>query len=95
MKTIELTKATGTLRKYAEDAGREILIVTRKGKPMAAIVPVESFDLESLSLSTNPTFLELIAESRRRLEKEGGIPIEEVRRRLRIPARKRSKTKFH
>jgi hypothetical protein len=34
------------------------------------------------SLSTNPKFIRLIAHSRARQEAEGGIPIEEVRRRL-------------
>lgn len=91
MKTIELTKATAPLRKYAEGAQRELVVVTRRGKPMAAVVPVADYDLESLSLSTNPRFLEIIAESRRRLEEEGGIPIEEVRRRLGIPRGKRRK----
>jgi prevent-host-death family protein len=85
MKTVDLAKATASLRKYAEQADREVVVVTRRGKPMAAVVPVEDYDLESLSLSTNPKFLEIIAESRRSLKREGGIPIEEVRRRLGIP----------
>ena len=91
MRTIELDKATAPLRTYAEGAQRELLVVTRRGKPMAAIVPVGGYDLESLSLSTNPRFLEIIAESRKRLEEEGGISIEEVRRRLKIPPPKRRK----
>lgn len=87
MKTIDLAKATAPLRKYAEGAAREVVVVTRGGKPMAAVVPVEDYDLESLSLSTNSRFLEIIAESRRSLEREGGIPIVEVRRRLGLEAR--------
>ena len=59
---------------------------------MAAVVSVEDYDLESLSLSTNPRFLEIIAESRRSLEREGGIPIEEMRRRLGVaPTKARRK----
>ena len=82
MKTIDISKATGKLRDYAENARSEVVIVTRRGKPVAAVVGVEEFDLESLSLSTNPQFAQIIASARQRLENEGGIPAAEVRRRL-------------
>ena len=54
MKTIDTTKATGHLRDYAERARDEVLVVTKRGKPVAAVVGVDEFDYESLSLSTNP-----------------------------------------
>jgi prevent-host-death family protein len=94
MKTVDLTRATAPLKKYAQDAAREVVVVTRAGRPIAAVVPVGDYDLESLSLSTNPRFLEIIAESRKNLEVEGAIPIEEVRRRLGLkPLRRRVKPK--
>jgi len=82
MRSIDIAKATGQLREYAEKVGKEAVIVTRAGKPIAAVIGVEDFDYESLSLSTNPQFIDLIARSRARLEREGGIPSAEVRRRL-------------
>jgi len=82
MRSIDIAKATGQLREYAEKVGKEAVIVTRAGKPIAAVIGVEDFDYESLSLSTNPQFIDLIARSRTRLEREGGIPSAEVRRRL-------------
>jgi prevent-host-death family protein len=82
VKTIDISKATGQLRDYAENARSEVVVVTRRGKPVAAVVGVDELDLESLSLSTNPQFVEIIASARRRLDKEGGIPAAEVRRRL-------------
>jgi hypothetical protein len=48
----------------------------------------DRFDYESLSLSINPRFVEIIARSRARLAKEGGVPAAEVRRRLGLPAAK-------
>lgn len=39
-------------------------------------------DLETLSLSTDPEFLELIQESRTRQAQEGGLSSTEMRRRL-------------
>jgi prevent-host-death family protein len=82
VRSIDIAKATGQLREYAENVCKDAVIVTRHGKPIAAVVGVEDFDYESLSLSTNPQFIELIARSRARLEREGGISTAEVRRRL-------------
>src|SRR5438309_1492463 len=88
MKTIDIAKATGPLREYAENVRGQMVVVTRRGKPVAALIGVDEFDYESLSLSTNPTFVDLIARSRARLEKKGGIPAAEMRRRLGVPAKK-------
>ena len=82
MKTIELSEATGPLSDYAQRAEGEALIVTEGGRPVAALVPVEQLDLESLSLSTNPEFLSLIEESRSRCPPGTGISTDEMRSRL-------------
>ena len=82
MKTVEMDEAKGTLAEYARGLKREPVILTRQGKPVAALVSVEDEDWESISLSTNPEFMAIIERSRARQAAEGGIPIEEVRRRL-------------
>jgi prevent-host-death family protein len=82
MKTIDVNEATGTLAQYTRGLRREPVILTRRGKPVAALVSVKGDDWESVSLATNPDFIRIIEESRARQEAEGGIPIEEVRRRL-------------
>ncbi len=87
MKKLELAKATAPLAKYARDVKREPVILTAGGKPVAALVPIENADLETVTLSTNPEFLALIERSRARQKAEGGIPSKEMRRRL---ARKRT-----
>ena len=68
----------------------ESVTLTVGGRPVAIIQPLvplvlieaEETDLESVSLSTNPQFLELIERSRQRHKVEGGISSEEMRRRL-------------
>lgn len=82
MKTVEMTEATAALAEYARQVGLEPIVVTVKGKPVAAIVAIENADLETVSLSTNPQFLALIERSRARQQAEGGISSEEMRRRL-------------
>ena len=82
MKTVEMDEAKGTLAEYARGLRREPVILTRQGKPVAALVSVEDEDWESISLSTNPEFMAIIERSRTRHAAKGGIPIKEVRRRL-------------
>lgn len=82
MKLVEISKATTSLGDYARRLRKRPVVVTRKGKPVAALVPIENADLETISLSTNPKFLAIIERSRQRMKTEGGIPMEEMRRRL-------------
>lgn len=82
MKTVELEAARRSLADYARDIGSEPIIVTDSGKPVAALVPIENADLETVTLSTHPGFLALIERSRARRKSEGGISPEEMRRRL-------------
>ena len=84
MKSIEVSEAVGPLSEYAKELNQEPLILTRDGKPIAALVPIENADLETVTLSTDPKFLAIIERSRSRQRGEGGISSEELRRRLGI-----------
>jgi antitoxin (DNA-binding transcriptional repressor) of toxin-antitoxin stability system len=80
MKIVEKADATATLAEYAAQIQSGPVIVTSQGQPIAALVPIENADLETVALSTNPQFIELIERSRRRVQAEGGISSEEMRR---------------
>jgi len=82
MKTLELSKATAPLMEYAQDVNEEPVVLTVKGKPVAALVSIKNADLETITLSTNPQFLALIERSRARQKAKGGISSDEMRRRL-------------
>lgn len=82
MKVIEMADATAALADYAEEMASGALIVTEQGQPVAALVPIANVDLETVGLSTNPKFIELIERSRARVRTEGGISAEEMRRRF-------------
>lgn len=84
MKKLEMDQATGSLAEYASEVNKEPLIVTVGGQPVAALVPIENADLETVALSTHPQFLALIERSRMRQKAEGGISSTEMRRRLRL-----------
>ncbi|UBF28126.1 type II toxin-antitoxin system Phd/YefM family antitoxin [Kovacikia minuta CCNUW1] len=80
MKIVEIAEANSTLAEYTSDLSEEPVIITSNGQPIAALVALENVDLETLSLSSNPKFIELIERSRRRTQ--GGISSTEMRRRL-------------
>lgn len=82
MKRIEVRDATQSLAEYARELHDEALVLTNDGKPVAALMPIENEDAESVTLSTNRRFIELIEASRTRHRSEGGIRSDEVRRRL-------------
>ncbi len=82
MKKVALGNATASLAEYARQIDDGPLLVTERGKPLAALVSVRDADAESLALSMNPKFLAILERSRQRHETEGGISPDEMRRRL-------------
>ena len=70
-------------------AKRAPMILTKKGKPVCAVVEIEDFDREAWSLGSNTEFIALLEESRKSLREHGGIPLEEVRRELGIASKKK------
>lgn len=82
MKVIEKKKATATLASYADDIVAGPVVVTDAGKPVAVLVQLTNADLETVSLSTNHRFIELIERSRTRVCKEGAVSSKEMRARF-------------
>jgi antitoxin (DNA-binding transcriptional repressor) of toxin-antitoxin stability system len=82
MRVIEKTDATATLAEYTAEIESGPVIVTAYGRPVAALVRIENADLETVSLSTNPEFIELVERSRARVTAERGIPSDEMRQRF-------------
>jgi prevent-host-death family protein len=87
MKTVEVSNATLPLSDYTKEVKKEPVIITKEGRPVAALVSLPNADIETVSLSNNPKFIALIERSRARQKSDGGISSEEMRRRLRNPKR--------
>ena len=79
---IEISEATGSLAEYAQHADDGPIVVTANGRPIAVVMAIENADLETISLSQNPQFIDLIERSRERQRQEGGVPSAAVRERL-------------
>lgn len=82
MKSIAIEKTKLNAADLASLAQAEPLVLTKRGQPVCAIIEIDDLDLEAWSLGSNPEFLALLEQSRKRLREEGGIPLDEVRRRL-------------
>lgn len=90
MKIVEMAEATASLSEYAREAGKQAVVVTEKGKPVLALMPLPPHtDLENLAVTTHPTFQAIIERSEARYRAEGGLSTEEMRRRL--AARRRAR----
>ena len=84
MKTIEITEVSA-LVPLLQAGGSEPLFVTQNGATVAAIVPTQEQDVESLLLSVNPHFQEILERSQERFDTEGGLTSDDVRKRLGLP----------
>lgn len=82
VKRVEVTDATESLAAYVRQADAGPVVVMEEGRPVAALVLLENTDLETVALSTDPEFLELIQNSRSRHARQGGLSSAEMRRRL-------------
>ncbi len=82
MKILEIAEALAPLADYTSDLATEPVIITRNGQAIAALITLENVDLETISLSTNPKFIELIERSRQTRRSQGGISSTEMRLRL-------------
>ena len=91
MRTMELNSAIGPLREYGRAYPSEPLVLTTKGKPVAALIHLDRADRESVSLSLNPKFIALLERFRKRARKEGTLPLAEVKRTLATPGNARSR----
>jgi antitoxin (DNA-binding transcriptional repressor) of toxin-antitoxin stability system len=67
MKTLALSTALRSLAEYASELDDEVVLLTKRNRPIAAIVPLRNVDRETLALSTPPGFLALIERSRRQV----------------------------
>jgi prevent-host-death family protein len=74
---------------YVKDARRHLVVVTRDGKPIAAVVPLQPDEWEDFVVSTSPVFQEIIERSRASYKAHGGIPLADIEREFGVKPRKR------
>ena len=86
MKRITIGQATRSLAHYAAELDDEIVVVTRRNRPVAALVPLRNVDRESLTLSSHPEFLKLVQRARHEIAAGRTLSLQEMRDRV-LPRR--------
>lgn len=82
MRVIEQQDATRPLAEYAAEIRSGAIVVTDHGHPVAALVPLDDADMETVKLSSAPQFMRLIEQARLAAKIEGGISAAEIRQRI-------------
>ena len=94
MKTVEMAEANASLSDYARGVGREAVIVTLRGKPVATLAAVpKGADWESLAIGSHPKFLAIMERSRAAHREQGGISPDEMRRHFGIAPKRKPKVR--
>lgn len=82
MKKLRLSEANAPLREYVKRLEGSPLILTAKGKASFALVPITGVDLETVSIHTDPAFLDVLKHSDEQAAVGKTIPLDEMRRHL-------------
>jgi len=81
MKVVEMEDAKDSLSEYARRNRRHAVVITRRGKPVSALLPLDpGADLERLVLSLHPRFRAILERSRSEVRAGKVLPGNEVRR---------------
>ncbi len=78
MKTFTVRDLQKKIKECVDEAQRDRVIITRRGKPAAVLVGVEGDDWETVVLETDPRFWKLVQKRR----KQPTISLEELKAKL-------------
>jgi hypothetical protein len=82
MRKIEINQATSPLGQYARDLEGGPLVLTDDGHAVAARLPIDDADLESLRISLSPRFQAVIDQARAEYREGLSLSPDDVRRAL-------------
>jgi len=90
MKIVEMDEAHGSLSEYARRNRRDAVVVTRRGKPVSALLPLDpGVDLERLALSMNRRFRVILECSRAEVQAGRVVTSGDVRRMFKLKSKTR------
>jgi len=89
MKTMTVFEAKNHFSRALRIAAEDVVVVTRRGKPVATIQSITDRDLEDLLLERSEAFWKMIERAR----KGKSISMDEVRKRLRLPPARKTRGK--
>jgi hypothetical protein len=79
MKKIDVIQATNSLEQYTRELEEEPLVLTERGHAIAALMPINDADLESMALSLSPKFQAVIKRAREEYRGGASLSADDVR----------------
>jgi prevent-host-death family protein len=92
MRRIELADATEALSDYVRNVGKGPVLVVKRGKPVAAVVPMSADEWEDYVVTHNAPLVESTRRAMERFSSQGGSSLEDVMRRFRHTPRRPRRT---
>ena len=80
MRTVDISQAADSLPEYGRRKRGETWVLTRRGRPVAAVVPLDDEDYFSMRLASDPRFIATIERARTRYAATGGLSLPQIRR---------------
>ena len=93
MRVAPLFEVKNRPSEYVDRAGGGPVVITRNGRPCAALVAIEGEDMEAFMLRNHPLFLAELDRAHARGRREGTTPLAEVEREVRVRERARPRRK--
>jgi prevent-host-death family protein len=91
MKVAPLNEVKNRLSMYLEMAKREDIVVTKNGRAAAVLHGITDADLEDYLFESDPRFIARIESLRQNYQREGGTSLDDVRKELHLPKKRRRK----
>ena len=93
MRTVDISQAGDSLPEYGRRKRGETWVLTRRGRPVAAVVPLDDEEYFSMRLANDPRFIEMIERSRASYKASGGVYLAEMRRKYGAPTKPRRRSR--
>ncbi|MBY0525839.1 MAG: type II toxin-antitoxin system Phd/YefM family antitoxin [Gemmataceae bacterium] len=79
MKKIKLSAAKEDLSRYLQEAEKEEIVITRRGKPVGVLIGFASEDeCQEYFFENSPAFLDRVAKARQDLRAGRGTALEDI-----------------
>jgi len=79
MRMVSLRELKINPSKVLKSLGKQDVVITRRGKPAAALIPLDEDTLDDFIIAHHPTLLKSLDAAREEYRKKGGVSHDEMR----------------